>query len=286
MSVNSIAVFNPKGGVGKTTTAVHLAHAICLKNDRSKVLLIDFEHQASCSLWLSDYVTHGQKEGKPDLGHVLQYAAGVSGSAPIGIDEAIYPTSVKGIDLIPSCQHLRESLALIEPQPDRTDALSLAMKESKRIKDYDWVIIDTMGTIHMTAVYNVMRWVRNIVIPLDDTDFSLQAVSQFMHHFRRCQAHNDDLGLLGFFVSICKTTTNNFKSFMGDVSRHYKDDLLKTYISDTVAIKDSLSLQKTIFQHKPNHKVAMQFFALHDEILGKSITNQLVMEVNSLSSIG
>lgn len=44
MTVRKIAIANRKGGVGKSTTAVHLAHALAMAG--SRVLLIDTDTQA------------------------------------------------------------------------------------------------------------------------------------------------------------------------------------------------------------------------------------------------
>ncbi len=46
---NIVALLNPKGGCGKTTLAIHLAHAFSMK--KHKVLLIDTDPQGSARDW-------------------------------------------------------------------------------------------------------------------------------------------------------------------------------------------------------------------------------------------
>jgi cellulose biosynthesis protein BcsQ len=52
MAATVISVSNMKGGVGKTTVAVNLAHELARRDHGAKVLLVDLDAQANASFWL------------------------------------------------------------------------------------------------------------------------------------------------------------------------------------------------------------------------------------------
>jgi len=48
-----IGLINQKGGVGKTTLSISIAHGLILKNPRARVLVVDADPQQSSLTWAS-----------------------------------------------------------------------------------------------------------------------------------------------------------------------------------------------------------------------------------------
>ena len=66
--MKTITITNLKGGVGKTTTAINLAHRLASEDKR--VLLLDTDHQANLSRFFNAQSERG--EGKYDL-HLVSF---------------------------------------------------------------------------------------------------------------------------------------------------------------------------------------------------------------------
>ena len=89
----AIAIFNQKGGVGKTTTNINLAACLAIKN--KKVLIIDIDPQGN--------TTSGVGIAKDGLDYT---SYDILVDKKVSAEKCIMKTSVKNLDIIPASVNL------------------------------------------------------------------------------------------------------------------------------------------------------------------------------------
>ena len=121
-----ISIFNQKGGVGKTTTAINLTAALGIAG--KKVLLVDVDPQGNST---SGYGINKQRTA------VTSYEV-LIGTASVA--SAIVKTEYKNVDVIPSKSDLAGAeieLTDAENRESRLKSALLTLRES-----YDYIFID------------------------------------------------------------------------------------------------------------------------------------------------
>ena len=139
-----IAVYNIKGGVGKTSTSINLAFTAAQKN---RVLLIDLDIQGA-----SSYFFHK----RPKRRQIYKR-----------YEKIIKHSSHKNIDIIPADTSLEQYKHFIKPMLD-------SFKEK-----YDLIIIDAPATLN-TLTKDIVRFSDIVLVPALPNILSLRTYNQLI----------------------------------------------------------------------------------------------------------
>lgn len=219
-----LAVANQKGGVGKTTTAVNLATALCAIGQQ--VLLVDLDPQGNASTGLG-VKRAGLRVSTYDV--IFEGEDVTAGAAE---------TKVPGLFVLPSSIHL--SGAEIE--------LVTAVRREHRLEEalrtplpYDYVIIDCPPSLSLLTL-NALVAADSVVVPLQCEFFALEGLSHLVKTIERVQRNfNPRLDIHGVVLTMYDQRNNLSSMVASDVKEFFGDKVYNTIIPRNVRLSEAPS---------------------------------------------
>lgn len=264
-----ISVIAQKGGVGKTTSTIHIATA--LANMGFKTLIIDWD----TSQGNSTYSTLGHLDSKVQRGICNIISNGGS------LSEVIYETKTKNLFIIPSeVTDSRGNAFSIESTLTQLGIegytlLKELIEENKDIQEFQFVLIDNTPKLGIETVSSLIAS-DYFITPVQMTDFSLGSIGQTISTALKVKkGHNKDLETLGIFVSSSDNRINKSKEAIVELAEYCKKSNIHLFDS-IIPIASKFAFlprgQQTIFDvTKPSERGHKEYLKLTKEMLSRMI---------------
>lgn len=240
------AVLNQKGGVGKTTTAINLAHALALRGH--KVTAIDMDPQ--------NHLTAG-------LGEESRQQSGVD--EVLLSNKALDEVRIKtrdNLQLIPAGTRLPE----VEQNVRGVKAGSLLKNQISTMKEQDFIFIDcppSSGILSMNAILAA----KEIIIPVSSDFLSLHGTSRLMeilNHIEKKLRHKMKVWVVLTRFHSRRRLANEVRE---KLINYFPGNVLKTAVREAVALAESPGYGQTIFEYQKKGNGAADYGALADDLL-------------------
>lgn len=248
----AIAIFNQKGGVGKTTTNINLA--ACLAVRGKKILVLDIDPQGN--------TTSGLGVSKQDTG-LTTYD--LLTDPDINTEDAIIPTTVEGLDLIPGSVQLAGAEVELVRLERRESRLKNALAPVKA--KYDYIFIDCPPSLGLLTI-NSLTAVDSVLIPIQCEYYALEGVSQLMSTIEIVKKNmNPDLEIEGVILSMFDGRTNLSIQVVEEVKKYFREKVYTTVIPRNVRLAEAPSYGMPIVQYDPNSRGAEAYSEFAEEFL-------------------
>ena len=247
----TVALVNNKGGVGKTTSAVSLSAGIAAEGHR--VLLADLDAQGSASLSLGI----ARADLSPGAAEVI-----LAGRL---IREAIRPSTVKGLDILPGSMKLASADLALSDVKGREAVLKNALKPI--LTGYDFAVLDCPPSLGLLTV-NALTAADFFLVPVTLDYLALEGLVNLMEAVELIRAGIGKAAApLGFLLTLADYRLNVTEEIAGMIRRHYGRLVFKTVIPGNVKLKEAPSFGKTIFDYDAGSAGTEAYRELTKEVL-------------------
>lgn len=243
-----IAVMNQKGGVGKTTTTMNVAHALAQSGQR--VLAMDLDPQA--------HLTAGfglVRRSQPGMAEMMLAEKSLEDVVVLARDN---------MDLVPAGDRLGELEHLTAGGAKRGWLLREALQAFS--DNYDYILVDCPPSSGILGM-NALLAAKEVLIPVSGDFFALQGLARLMSIFQHIESSLKLNTEKWVVLTRFQERRRLAKDVKDKIMSYFPKRVYRTAIREAVALAESPGFGQTIFEYQASSNGAKDYKNLATDIL-------------------
>jgi len=255
---HTIAIFNHKGGVGKTTTAVNLAASLAHAH-KKRVLVVDMDPQANATRAL---LGRELREDERSIRHLLA----ANSSTGVGLTDIFLATGMPDVILAPSDIALSEVEARLVSRPHREYLLRNSLRSIA--SSFDFLIVDCPPSIGLLSL-NALTAADTVICPVETQFLALRGLHYVLDVVQLVKERlNPQLGTL----KVLATKFHPLSSANREVLQYLAASqstlsFFQTVIYRDVRAEEAPNHGLPLILYAPESRAAQQYLRLADEVM-------------------
>jgi chromosome partitioning protein len=250
--METICIFNQKGGVGKTTTNINLCSYLAMQG--KKILTIDIDPQGNTTSGL------GFDKNNIELSMYDLLTTDISIKDIIKECELI-----NNLYIVPSKMELAGAEVELINRNNRENILKEKLKEIEG--EFDYVFIDCPPSLGILTI-NALTAATSVLTPIQCEFYALEGVGQLVNTIQLVKKSlNKNLEIQGIILSMYDNRTKLCNEVVAEVKKYFNDKVYKTTIPRNIRLAEAPSFGLPIMLYDDKCKGAEAYEELANEFL-------------------